>query len=234
MSITLDYRELQRTGRIAGIVYLLIFFSGLIAEFVIRQSFIDVTNAAETADAIAGNESLFRLSILFDIIMVISDIAIAALFFRMFRQTSELLARLALMFRMTQAVIIAVNLVNLFLAIRFTASAESSHFSLIFAQAHATGYTLGMIFFAVNLIFLGILMIKADYFPSILGYFMFIASAGYMIDSFAQVLMINYHQYADILGGIVFTPAFITELALSLYLIIRGARNSHAESSQMM
>ncbi|WP_319563056.1 DUF4386 domain-containing protein [Marispirochaeta sp.] len=234
MSTTLNYRELQRTGRIAGIVYLIIFLSGLIAEFIIRQSFINVTNAAGTAGAIAGNESLFRLSILFDIVMVSSDIAIAALFFRMFRQTSELLALLALMFRMTQAVIIAVNLVNLFLAIRLSASAESSHFSLIFAQAHAIGYTLGMIFFAVNLIFLGILMIKADYFPSVLGYFMFVASAGYLTDSFAQVLMTNYHQYADILSGIVFTPAFITELALSLYLIIRGARNTHTGLSHNM
>ena len=52
-----------------------------------------------------------------------------------------------------------------------------------------------------------------------------IASLGYLLDGFANVLLINYADYADLLGTVVFGPALIAELALALWLLIKGVRD---------
>ena len=51
---------------------------------------------------------------------------------------------------------------------------------------------------------------------------MLVAAVGYLTDSFANVLLTNYADYEEVLSMVVFGPAVIAELALALYLVVRG------------
>ncbi|MBD3162883.1 MAG: DUF4386 family protein, partial [Candidatus Eisenbacteria bacterium] len=45
---------------------------------------------------------------------------------------------------------------------------------------------------------------------------------GYLADTFGRTLLANYEAYAGTFQLIVFIPAFVGELALALWLLIKG------------
>jgi hypothetical protein len=58
--------------------------------------------------------------------------------------------------------------------------------------------------------------------PRIFGILLIAAAAGYLIDTFARVLLPTYGEYQTLFDTLVITPAFIAELALTLWLLIKG------------
>lgn len=228
---TTDIVKLRRTARRAGLIYLILFAAGIFAEFVVRSQLIVPGEAAATAAAIRAGEQLFRFGILADLVMIVSDIALAILFYELFRSVSRVLALSATLFRLTQAVTLAMNLINLFYALDLAGAgavagvASADSLALLFAGAHATGYAVGLLFFAVNLAILGVLVIRSGLMPRLLGILLVIAAAGYAADTVARTLLIDYDRYASLFDTIVFTPAVIAEFAMLAYLLIRGVRD---------
>jgi hypothetical protein len=51
-----------------------------------------------------------------------------------------------------------------------------------------------------------------------------IAALGYASDTLARTMLVSYDQVASIFDTAVFLPAFVAELAMVLYLILRGVR----------
>jgi hypothetical protein len=140
---------------------------------------------------------------------------------------------LAATFRLTQASILGVNLLNLFLALPLLSGAvylsslgtdQLQALGLFFLEAHAVGYSLGLVFFAMNCLFLGYLIFKSGYLPKVLGLLLFLAAAGYLVDGFGKVLLPTYDLYAEIFAQIVLIPAFVGELAVCLWLLIKGVK----------
>ncbi|MFW5688578.1 MAG: DUF4386 domain-containing protein [Spirochaetota bacterium] len=224
---------LRRIARIAGITYLVVFVAGMIAEFVARAPNIVDTDAAATAANIAANAGGFRVGIAADLIMVIADVGLALLFYELLKPVNRPLALLAAFFRLAQAASIGLNLLNLFVVLELTGGAaylevlgpaQLDALTLLFARAHGIGYTLALLFFGASILIVGYLTIKADYLPSVLGVAIIVAAVGYLVDIFAQTLLSNYDAYAEFFGNIVLVPAFIAELAMALYLIVRGTR----------
>ena len=96
---------------------------------------------------------------------------------------------------------------------------------LLFAGAHGTGYLIGLVFFGVYCLILGRLVMRASFFPQILGILLILAGVGYLVDSFAQFLYPGYQDHAAVFQMVVFLPAFSGEMAFALYLVVRGVRN---------
>ena len=96
--------------------------------------------------------------------------------------------------------------------------------ALFFAELHGTGYALALLFFAVSLVLVGLLIIRSSRFPKLLGVMLIIAALGYVSDTLARTILVSYDQVASIFDTAVFLPAFVAELAMVLYLIIRGVR----------
>ena len=95
---------------------------------------------------------------------------------------------------------------------------------LLFLKGHSLGYSIGLVFFGLSLFVLGYLVFKSGYFPRILGVLLIVASSGYLIDSFAGFLWPAYDDYAAIFALVVFLPAFIGELAMCLWLLVKGVK----------
>jgi hypothetical protein len=231
-----------KLARIAGLLYLIIIVSGIFAEFFVRQSLKVPGDAAATASNIMASEMLFRAGIAGDLIMIVADIALALVFYLLFRPVSNALALLAAFFRLAQAIILGINLLNLFFALQLfegtgylslIGADQLQALGMVFLDAHGIGYTIGLTFFAINLLILAYLVFKSGYFPRILGVLLVVAAVGYLIDSFAKVLLSNYAAYQPLFDLAVFVPAFIAELAFCLWLIIKGVNIPQLENNPL-
>ena len=69
--------SLRQTARIAGILYLTIIVAGIFAEFFVRSSLFVPGDAAATAENVVASEGLFRVGMTADLIMILSDVALA-------------------------------------------------------------------------------------------------------------------------------------------------------------
>ncbi len=218
-------------ARSAGLTYLIIITAGIFAEFFVRSGLIVSGDAAATAGNIAASEVLFRIGIAGDIVMIIADIALALLLYMLLKPVNTSLSMLAAFFRLIQAAVLGANLLNLFFVVRLLGAAghpagfttdQLNTLILLFLDMHSIGYAVGLVFFGMSLIILGYLVFRSGYLPKTLGVLLLGASAGYLADSFAHVLLTNYDAYKSLFSLIVFTPAFIAELSLCLWLLIKG------------
>ena len=224
----------RQVARVAGILYLIIIIAGIWAFFFVRSNLIVPGDAMATANKVLASEGLFRASIAADLVMIMSDVALAVAFYVLLKPVSRSLSLLAAFFRLAQAANLGSNALNLFFGLQLLKgagdvaafSADQLHdLALFFFNAHGVGYTISLIFFGFSILILGYLISKSGYLPRILGILLIIASLGYLLDGFANVLLINYADYADLLGTVVFGPALIAELALALWLLIKGVKD---------
>ena len=107
------FSDPRKTARLAGLFYLIIIVCGIWAEIVVRSSLIVPEDAATTARNILAAEGLFRLSFVADMVMAISDVALGVLLFVLLRRVEPVLALMAMIFRLLQAAIIGMNLINM-------------------------------------------------------------------------------------------------------------------------
>jgi hypothetical protein len=77
-------------------------------------------------------------------------------------------------------------------------------------------------FFGFHLILMGYLVAKSDLFPNILGILLILGGAGYLLQSFGTFLV---PQFESLLATIVLVLATPSELAFTLYLLIKGVRD---------
>jgi hypothetical protein len=92
--------------------------------------------------------------------------------------------------------------------------------ALMFLDIHRHGYDLGLVFFGLHCLFLGYLLYASGYFPKVLGVMMYLAGIGYVIGSFTLFLA---PQYSSAVAPVYIAP-LVGELALCLYLLVKGVR----------
>lgn len=217
------------TARIAGLLYLAIIVCGIFSEVYVRMNLIAPRDAAATAANILAFPNLYRMGFVADSIMLLSDVAIAILFYSLLKAVNNTLALMAAAFRLSQAVILGVNLLNYHAALLLLGESEYGYFSvgdqhhalmMFFLDLHKHGYDLGLLFFAASNLILGYLIIKSNLFPSIFGYALQMSAVVYLAGGYCRFV---FPQYVDFLQPAYFIP-FIAELAFCLWLLIRSVR----------
>ena len=216
-------------ARVTGILYLVIIVFGLFSELVVRAGMIERGDAAATAENILSSEFLFRVGFASDLLIFLCDVAVAVLLYVLLRPAGRTWSLVSAAFRLTGTAIYGVNLLNYLAALLILGGSgylgsfdagQSSGLAMMFLDIHRHGYDLGLVFFGLHCLFLGYLLIRADYFPGILGVLMVLAGAGYVIGSLTLFL------FPDLSGSITFIyiAPLVGELSLGLYLAIKGLR----------
>jgi hypothetical protein len=217
-------------ARIAGLGYLVIIVCGIFAEFVIRQQMIEADDPTATARNILDAQWLFRLSVASDLVMLTFDAIVAVALFVVLRPVNQAVAILAAALRLIHTAVYGTTLLTLMFVVELlnadyltaVGSAEVDALSLVFLNAHSYGYVLGLVFFGAHVLVLAYLFYESGYVPRILGALLVLAGTGYLVDSFANVLMTNYADYETVFALVVFAPAFLAELSLALWLLVKG------------
>jgi len=222
----------QLYARIAGVLYLVNIACGLFGEIFVRGHLVVAGDAAATAHRIVTSEFLFRCGIAGDLIMHISDVPMAVIFYVLLRPVSRDLSLLAALFGMLQTAILCANKLNLVAVLlllggsNYLRAFDSNQLQALASLSlalHEHGFGIGLIFFGVSCIVTGYLMFRSEYFPKALGVLQAIAGVSYLINSFAQIL--NPSLAGKMFPAIVL-PAFIGELATCVWLIVKGVNVS--------
>jgi hypothetical protein len=218
----------QAYARIAGVLYLINIACGLFGEIFVRGHLVVAGDAVTTAHRIMSSEFLFRCGIAGDLIMHITDVPMAVIFYILLRPVSRDLSLLSALFGMLQTAILCankLNLVTVLLLLGGTSSLKAFDPSQLQALAslslslHAYGFGIGLIFFGMSCLVAGYLMFQSGYFPKILGVLQVMAGVSYLINSFAQLLV---PALANKMFPAIVLPAFIGELGTCLWLIVKG------------
>jgi hypothetical protein len=215
-------------ARIGGFLYLIIIAAGVCAEAFVRSKMIVAGNATLTAANLKASEQLWRTGVAAELIMLICTITLAWIFYILLKPVSRHLALLATFFNLVSIAIETTNKINLFTAL-FSLGDEAylkafdpdqlNTMASIAIKTHGYGLGISLVFFGCQCVVLGYLLYKAAYFPKILGVLMQVAGLCYLFNSFSLFLAPKFD--AKIFPAIL-VPCFIAELALCLWLIIKG------------
>ncbi|MBS4057731.1 MAG: DUF4386 domain-containing protein [Bacteroidales bacterium] len=194
---------------IAGVSYLIIFFAAIFANFFVLESILK-----DPLTTIQENHVIVRFGILAFLITVVFDVVVAWALFELYK--INILSGLSTLFRMMHAAIMGVAIFALPIAIGSNTGQEIlkqvDNFNII--------WLIGLFFFGIHLILLGIIIGK----PKIIAVFLVIAGIMYMVDTSAHFLLQNYDEYGSIFLALVAIPSIVGEMSLAIWLLIKGGK----------
>lgn len=230
----------HRAALLAGIGYLIIFVTGIFANFLVLENLVVPWDAIQTAQNLSANSVLFRAGILNCVIMVVSDVLLAWLLYLIFIPVDKNLSLLSAWLRLVNAAIFGIALFNLLTVLHIlgypeflNASVPTELHTMMMLSLNAFNniWLIGLIFFALHLSVLGHLIYKSDYVPTFIGVLLLVAAIGYMVDSLANFLLSDYAEYKDIFQMIVVVPGIIGELSLTFWLLFKGQKTPALEEA---
>jgi len=218
----------QVYARIGGVLYLIIIVAGSFAVIFVRGKLIVSGNATATANNIMASESLWRIGIACDLIMHVCDVPLMLVFYVLLRPVNKYLALLVVLFNLVQTAVLVANKLNLLAPLFLLGSADylkalEPHqlhaLAYLTLKSHDYGFGIGLIFFGCACLVLGYLIFRSGYLPKTLGVLMQIAGFCYLTNSFALLLA---PTFAKMIFPAILVPAFIAELSLCLWLMVKG------------
>jgi hypothetical protein len=161
-------------------------------------------------------------------VVFVVEVVQAAVLYALLAPVSRLLALVMAFARLSQATILGLNLLNMFIGLKLLTDAayarafEESQLhalALVFLDAHRVGYEVGLVFFALHLGVLGYIVYRSGFLPRVLGILLLASALGYVANSFVVFL---FPSLMDVMGVVVVVTALIGELPLTLWLLIKG------------
>ena len=207
--------SLRTAARIAGAGLLVMFVAAMFANFFMIEGLIVPGEAETTLNNIVANQLLFRLGIVSFLIVLVCDVLVAWALYVFFKPASTGLSVLAAWLRLLYTAIFGAAVFGLVVVLRLVSSvdllaafepAQLQAQVILFLNAFDSGWLFSLVFFGVHLFVLGFLVFKSGYAPRLLGILLILSSFGYLVDSFAQFLLLNYASYESIFLIVVAVP----------------------------
>ena len=214
--------SINRTARLAGVLYLLLAVLGFFSFGYIPRTLFVPGNAAATTRNILESEALFRAGTVSHLVSQIVVVFLVLALYRIFEPANRNLAVLMVVFALLCVPISFLSELNHFAALRvlspngdpgFTASQPQTE-AMLFLDLRRTGVLLAQIFWGFWLLALGAVILQAHFLPRLLTIPVVIAGAGYLLDSGTQLLFPGLPTISQ------FTA--LGEMVLPLWLLIRG------------
>ncbi len=220
----------DKAARIAGAVYLSLVFTAPLRLVYIPSALFVTGNATATANNIAAHEWLFRFGIVGDLLTGTLSIFVVLALYRLFKVVDQSQATLMVILGgLMVAPIYFLNSLNDAAALLLVRGADflsifektqRDALAMLFLRLHHHGVVANEIFWGLWLFPLAFLVIRSGFLPRLLGVWLIINGFAYVIDSFTGLLL---PQYEEMVSNIMF-PALFGELALILWLVIKGAK----------
>lgn len=217
----------KQNARIAGVLYLVIAAAAVFAHVYVPSSLIVSGDPAATASSIAASETLFRLAIGGEFVVLLSEVALSVLLYVLLKPANKTVSLLAMASRLVMTTIHGLNLLNSYFVLMLVSGtgpalafeqSQTDELVSLFLRAHDYGFTIGILFLTIHVFALGYLIVQSGYLPKALGYLFLLAGIGYLIDSTASLLIRGYETTPIYLA----LPITISEIAFPLWLVIRG------------
>ena len=221
--------SIKKQAHIAGVLYVLASIAAVFAWIYVDGKVFVRDDAAATANNIRAFETLLRLGIASELIGSIIFIFVVLALYRLFNPVSKkhAMAMAILLLISTPISLLAVvaELAALIVAgggnfLSTFDQHQLDSLSYLFFRLHGQALVIAQIFWGLWLFPFGTLVIRCGFIPRFLGYLLWIAAFGYLIDSFTVLVLPAYRQVANQLVMIL----ELGELPIIFWLLIWGAR----------
>ncbi len=219
----------RNPGRVAGLWYLILCLLGPLRLIYIPTKLFVSGNALATADNIAAHQWLFRFGIVADLLCAVILIFLAMAFYRLFSGVDRNLAIQVVIFGgVMPALIYFVGVVSDYGALTLVRGADSlsafdkpqrDSLALLFLTLRDHQNTAAEVLWGVWLFPLGALVYRSRFLPRFLGVWLAINGLAYVTLSLTGILFPHYQDKVFLYSQ----PAMFAELALMLWLVIKGA-----------
>jgi hypothetical protein len=211
---------------------------GFFAMVYVPSKLIVHGNAAATANNIAVSETLFRLGIVAQLIGQAGFIFVALALYDLLKGVNRRYASLMVTLVVVAIPIAFLNELNSIAALVLVRGADflsifekpqRDALAMLFLNLHFHGLVIDEIFFGLWLLPLALLVYRSRFLPRFLGVWLAIDGFAWVILSLTGVLLPQYYDK-------VFTycqPASFGEVALMLWLVIRGAKPPALEAAAL-
>jgi len=218
-----------KAARIAGAIYLLEVLSGPFGLIYVPSVLIVTGNAAATAANILAHETMFRFAILADLWSGVVSIFLMLALYRLLKGVDQYQAVLMVILGgLMVAPIFFFNSLNWIAALalvhgggfltQFT-TPQLDALAMLFLRLHSQGNVVNEVFWGLWLFPFGLLVMKSGFLPRLLGIWLLIDGFAYVVLSVVGILAPQYQNTAFLFAQ----PALFAELAIMLYLVIKGA-----------
>jgi hypothetical protein len=203
----------RKLSIIAGISYLIIFLTAIYANFFVLDAILTDPVGTITASSIH-----VRFGAIAFMVAAVFDVVVAWVLYKLYKE--HLLSQLSTYFRIMHAAIMGAAVFVFPMMIGLDSA------DLILQQVDVFNYLwlIGLFFFGIHLVLLGKILYKKI---KIIPVFLCLAGILYILDTTAHFLMPHYEMYADIFLVIVAIPSILGEMALALWLLVKGGKKKN-------
>ncbi|BDU27590.1 MULTISPECIES: DUF4386 domain-containing protein [unclassified Flavobacterium] len=212
------------TGRIAGLLYLVVVITGIFSLGYVPSKLIVWNNASETFNNIVNSEFLFRLGIVSSLICYTFFLFLPLVLYKLLRSFNKTYARYMVVLAVVSVPISFVNMLNKFAVLSIINSGEQKKDLVMFyLNQYDYGNLIVQIFWGLWLFPFGYLVFKSGVIPKFLGILLMLGCLGYLINFLGNTLLSNYSELG--ISSYVRLPASIGEIGTCFWLLIMGAKN---------
>lgn len=193
-------------------------------------------DAAATANRILASESMFRLGIVAELVGIVIFVAVVLCLREVLRPVSRRLSLLLAFFGVVACGIQALDTIpdiGVLLALKGGATmagfttAQAQNIAYLLLRVHSSVYQVALVFYGAMSLMMGTLALRATFLPRVLGGLEMIEGLGYFTFTFTTLLApaLALRLYPLI----PFATAAVGELALMLWLLVRGVNEAKWE-----
>lgn len=222
-------KAFSNPGRVVGLWYLGIILVGPLRLMYIPQKLMVAGDPAATAQRLVAHESLFRLGMASDMLNAILLVMLVMAFYRLFESVDRYLAALLVIFGGILPA--AMNLVNVGIdaAALMLARGDSvgtaltspqrEALAMVMLRLHDHVVTSSLVLAGAWLFPMSVLFWRSRLVPRFLAVWLALTGCAWTVIAFTGVLRPEYRSREFLL----FQPLFLGEVALTLWLLLRGS-----------
>jgi Domain of unknown function (DUF4386) len=220
---------LKKAARIAGAVYLSMVITGPFSLLYVPGKLIVRGNATATGANVLAHDTLFRFGIVAGLFGQVLFICLAVALYRLLGDVNKTWARLMFGFVLVAAAVGFVNELNdlgariLFNGGEFLSVFDKTQLDalgMLFIRLHSQGIMIAEIFWGLWLFPFGLLVFRSGFLPRFIGVWLMINCFGYLVLSMTALFFPAYNDKVFLY----LQPVLFGELAIMLYLLIKGAK----------
>jgi hypothetical protein len=229
----------RRMARISGGLYLINIIGGAFAIGYVAAALVVPGDAAATAHNIQARELLYRLGLVAHLIVTLTNIPLAVIFYDLFKVVNRRVASLVVFIMLVATTIECASLVYQFAPLVFLEGGRS--LSVLTAEQlqaqvsiplklQVIGQHISFVFWGFYGLSLGYLIFRSSFLPRVIGVLLAIGGLCYLTYSFADLIAPGLAAH---LVPYIQLPSLVGELSLCLWLLLVGVnvQRWHAQAS---
>lgn len=218
-----QHKVLVGTARVTGVWYLMLAITGMVGFLILHSRIYVSGDPSKTFANLKEHETLARIRLLFEFLIVVSQALVAVWFYKLFRDIRHVAAWALAVWGMMNAAAIMISAMAMAGTISVANStqvlSERMIMIQVFDQFMKNAWGVGSLFFGLWLIPMGYIVVNSRCMPVWLGRVLIVGGAAYIVKTF-----INYMGVSGAWLDMLVIPATAGEFWMIAYLLIFGIR----------